>query len=785
MCVGSTLSFLAMAFASKSAAVEIVATFHSAQDVVLAERVADAPAGDGDSSANIQEMLDDVGSRGGGTVFLRRGFYTISHPVEIPVGVVLRGDYSVDHPSESTVLSITCGRGDPDGPAAFTVNCGGGLVGLVFWHPGQTLADPTPYPWTVRSKIDSPVMNENQTVMDCTFVNSWKAIAIGPEWNELHALRRLSICALSTGLAVDRTTDIGRTSEVLVSPVVWSASGLRGAPDEKSLRTWLRTHETVGADYGRSDWEYIWRLRVDGYNVGARFRKGTTAKLTNAAMADSVFTNCMTGLRLESLNPIGLAVYDSTFASDTNVEFTSLWHSSCIQFNSCSFSGSAPVQPKREGREWGGHLLLSAGRASAVPVRPEPPLRSSPRGSDLVNVTDCGASTDFEDNTTAFIRALEKVRKRGGTVYVPAGVWKIRGTLRVPSGVEFRGCSDVPHHTVSGGSVLMVYSGRGDESGVPFVLLEPHSGLRGLSFWYPEQMFYDPVPYPWTVRALGEGCWITDINIANCWKGVDFASHPSDGHRISYLSGDFWRRGLAVGKCKSRGWIEDVMMNTHYTTRRQKGVPYGWGISMDSRFRRMPAGDERLSTWKREHLEAYSFTDCSDEQVRGIFAFAARTGVRLDGRNRIQMLLPGFDTVVKCFSVSQDSGSNLKVALAQLVPWQNGVDRSEALSFDTEDSGYSVFLSTQTWTSRTMAESGVATFAAQCGNGLAEVDTFVSSGVGMAHAQSGRLVIRNGMSIDCGHSFAIPSNGTISVSNCSIGRFKGGAWHGAPLVYAP
>ena len=757
-----------------------VDTFHATPDVVLAERVADASRDDADFSAELQAMLDDVGSRGGGTVFLRRGFYTIAHPVEIPVGVTLRGDYSATSPNQSTVLCVFCGRGEPGGTAAFTVNCGGGLMGLVFWYPEQTLGNPVPYPWTAKSKIDSSLMNENQTVTDCTFVNSWKAVAIGPEWNELHTLRRLSICALSTGIAVDRTTDIGRTSEVLVSPKAWSDSGLPGAPSENELREWLRTHETVGADYGRSDWEYIWRLKVDGYNVGARFRKGATPQLTNAAIADSTFTNCVTGIRLEMLNPVGLAVHDSTFASDTNVVFTALWHSSCAQFNSCTFVGLAPEQPMREGSEWGGHLVLPYAQASRFPVRPEPPPRPRPAGDFVQNVRDFGAATNLEDNTAAFMRALSEAGRKGGTVYVPAGVWKIRGSLRVPSGVELRGCSDVPHHTVSGGSVLLAYSGRGDEEATPLISLEPRSGLRGLGLWYPEQMFYDPVPYPWAVRALGEGCWIKDVNIANCWNGVDFASHPSGGHSISYLSGGFWRRGLAVGKCASRGWIEDVMMNTHYTTRRRQGVPYGWGECKDVRFRRIPTGDERLSAWQREHLEAYTFSDCVDEHVRGIFAFAARTGVRIDGRSNIKMLLPGCDTVVRCFSARQDAGSELNVALAQLVPWQNGIDDSASIMLEPGDAGDSRFMSTQTWTSRTLAERGATSFAVQRGDGRAAVDTFVSNGVGKLRAESGCLAVRNGMYIDYGSEFAMPANASFVVSECSVGQFGKGRWQGRP-----
>jgi hypothetical protein len=55
--------------------------------------------------------------------------------------------------------------------------------------------------------------NDNLTIEACSFVNSWKAICIGPDGNELHTLRDVRITALKTGISIDSTTDIGRMSE--------------------------------------------------------------------------------------------------------------------------------------------------------------------------------------------------------------------------------------------------------------------------------------------------------------------------------------------------------------------------------------------------------------------------------------------------------------------------------------------------------------------------------------------------------------------------------------------
>ena len=71
----------------------------------------------------------------------------------------------------------------------------------------------------------------------------------------------------------------------------------------------------------------------------------------------------------------------------------------------------------------------------------------------------------------------------GGTVYMPAGSYRFAGRLRVPAGVELRGCFDVPHHTISWGSVLLPMAGRGNESGTPFIELAAGSGARELAVW--------------------------------------------------------------------------------------------------------------------------------------------------------------------------------------------------------------------------------------------------------------------------------------------------------------
>ncbi|MGN0847531.1 MAG: glycosyl hydrolase family 28-related protein [Kiritimatiellia bacterium] len=746
-------SLVSVSLALPAVSAVVVQTDHPTRDLVIAEAVLAPPANsDSDAADAIQRELDAIGKKGGGTLFLKTGTYTLAKPLVLPLGVTLRGDYSAERPTSGTVLRIVGGRGDAEGPAAISLHPGAGLMGLVFWYPDQKLLDPAPYPWTVRTTLRPPVFPDNQTVADCTFVNSWRGLAIGPEGNELHTFRNLRICALETGFAIDSTTDIGRVSEVTVSPSVWAASGFPGAPDAQTLASWLRGHHTVGADYGRSDWEFIWRLRVDGYATGIRFRKGQRG-LTNAVMADSDVTNCTVALDADALNGVGLAVYDSRLTGlEETVRFGEPFHS-IVQFHSCRLGG----KPFKTG------TCATIVPGDGQPVRPEPLVMPNLKSFAFLDVTTFGASAGLEDNAPAFQKALDAAaRAGGGTVYVPAGFYKFRANIRVPGGVELRGCSDVPHHTCSGGSVLMPYHGAGDENGAPFISLESGSGLRGLTMWYPEQTTIDPKPYPWTVRSLGRNCWLRDVNIGNGWQGADFATHPSDGHRISYVSGCCWRRGVFVGNSRTRGWVEDLQFNPHYSKRRVPGLPFAKNPPPP------PARKEPVGGWEsgylRTSLEGFVFRDCADEQIRGTFLYAARDGIAFYGKNRAALLIHGTDTGARDVVVDQAEGGLLRAALAQLVPYESDTELEKGgIVLPETDAGTSEFHASQFWVDKPTL--------IQRGRGRVNLDQF--------NSVSGPVVVHNGFARIADGQFALAHREHVIVSNglASVERnaFRNGA----------
>ena len=761
---------------------QAVKTRFPTRDVVIAEEVlAPSDKGAPDVAPALQAAIDKVSKSGGGTVFLSAGSYAIGSPVVVREGVTLRGDYDANDLAHGTRLRITADKGQEDAAAAFTIERGGGLVGLTFWYPEQRVPDPIPYPWTVKSAAVSA--NDNQTVENCTFVNSWKALCIGPESNELHTFRKLRLCALKTGISIDSTTDIGRLSEVTVSPSVWLDGKWPGTPKAADLRAFLLGGSAVAVDIGRSDWEYIWRLKVDGYRFGLVVRKGVWGT-TNAVMAESDLLGCGSAFVADELNQVGFSAYRCTFEGSQQAFRDTERFDAVVQFHSCRFAGNVVqgghgvvtfqacaltngiVQTDRgqvqlmdsalsevkigaevvrarvlgfdektakiSSADAAGDVMVNARDPYAQKphaVSPEPLAFPRPESDALFVVTDFGASESNEDNAAAFQAALDVAgaARGGGTVYVPAGLYKFRHDLVVPEGVELRGCFDVPHHTISAGSVLMAYHNRGKEDGTPFVGLKPGSGLPGLTFWYPEQPLKTPVPYPWTVRSLGKRCWLTDVTIGNAWQAVDFATHRSDGHRVSYLAGSMFRRGLFVGNSKGRGWVEDTQFNPHYAARLPQRLPRVEGDG---------PGDVggHIIQFQREHLEGVVFSGCRDEQVRGTFLYAAHDGIAFHGKNRVQVLMHGTDTGSRAAVFETASGSQVDFALAQLVSL--GDWAKAAVVTLPENTGTVRFYNSQMW-------AGPATAALE-GEGVVRLEQF-STLTGPIAAKSGKLEICNGV----------------------------------------
>ncbi len=771
------------------AAPQIAPTTFPTKDVPIVDRIFNPPPPDQDASTALQAAIDELAKAGGGTIFIPVGHVRIETPIILKEGVVLRGDSGVFPKRQlGTVFDIACGKGQPNGTPTIGMERGTGLRELTFWYPEQNASSPVPYPWTVYATAKN--CGNNTTILNCVFLNPWKAIRIGPEWNELHTIRNTIIYPFETGVFLDFTTDIGRLDDLSILSPRYATNTYPDIPNLANPK--LDGIDSVGIDIGRSDWEYIRHLHIDSMKTGVRFRRGQKGT-TNAVMAHSSITGCETSLEINAVNGVGVSLYSCTLLASKHAVLTTPLFETVAQFNRCTLialGGAETVRANGSGlltfdacdfhRAPNNGIVAEAGRLQfvncdiALPGNPKdmqpfkiklapnvkqahllggslalwgtvennatnidfiqsdvdsaslPPREYRLRdvrynngfqffqSKNLVLATDYGASPDLDDNGPAFQKALDAAAKMGGaTVYAPAGLYRFKTNITVPTGVELRGCFSVPHHTVSGGTVLMPLQGKDDEKGTPFVSLQPKSGLNGLSFWYPEQSTADPIPYPWTVRSLGADCWIVNTNIGNAWQGVDFLTNPSNNHYVNYLSGGMIRRGLQVGN-SNHGMVIDVQFNPHYTHRLPSYLPH----------QKLPDFFSFID-YQRANLDAIVAKDALNETMIGNFLYAARDGLRFQGKCTGDILMHGADTVWSPVALECDTIDNrvnlkdceLRFALAQLVPMGKGV--VGGIVTRPSFTGKAIFANSQLW-------GGAAPTAKLDGDGTVILDQYNS-----------------------------------------------------------
>lgn len=231
----------------------------------------------------------------------------------------------------------------------------------------------------------------------------------------------------------------------------------------------------------------------------------------------------------------------------------------------------------------------------------------------LVSVADFGAIGDGQsDNTDAFQLALDSVAAAGGgIVFVPTGQYFFSGTLVLPENVTLEGVWRAPQRgePVEAGTVFYIASGHGDEEAEPFLRMATGSTLKGITFFYPNQVRANPpVPYPWTIQSKGytDNISIRDVTMINPYKAVDFGSYPAGRHYVSGLYAYPLYLGLYINQIYDVGRIENV----HFW-------PF-WDLDPNS----------PLWAFTREHATAFLIGKTDGQMGHNLFSIFYRYGMR-------------------------------------------------------------------------------------------------------------------------------------------------------------
>lgn len=209
-----------------------------------------------------------------------------------------------------------------------------------------------------------------------------------------------------------------------------------------------------------------------------------------------------------------------------------------------------------------------------------------------INAQEMGADpTGQQDCTDVIQTSLNTLKDVGGVVFLPAGRYKVEGTLKVPAGVTLRGEWRSPEDKGLGkGTILMAYKGRGNENSGQddaFVFLEGASVLRDISVWYPEQVAGDIQPYPATIGGKGHTV-VLNVTLYNSYIG--FYNDSCSSMMIRGLYGTVLKMGIYGADAFDIPRIERVRFDPSY-----------W---IDSGLTNAPvdAGEQALLDYTRQNL---------------------------------------------------------------------------------------------------------------------------------------------------------------------------------------
>jgi hypothetical protein len=524
----------------------VVAAPLTKNEVVVADAVATDPRFGAvpnnpkvDNRAAIQSAINEVRFEGGGTVFLPGGVYTVKGPLTVPANVTLRGDWSsTTSASGQTILAAAVHAGALGKPFISLLGANAGLSHLSVWYPNQSFVHPSRYPPTVRSFASSV------TVSDVTLFNSDQGIFYREgSTSDISTLKAtcFTTCILDAGDA-----EYSFITNITISNQIWASAPavVKNKPthpaDRKALHNWTSKHLTAVQLY-RNDNLTAYAVTVSG------------------ALHDIVTT-------------------------------PNACHPACVTYGSFSKISARLERSGTSNRIMNTDLVPQARHINYQFAPSRLPARTA--ASDFYNVAAppfSAVADGVTDDAGPIQAALDAAASHGGgTVYLPAGTYLVSTHLLVPAGVELRGSYSARHTAESvDGTTLLAVEGQGTptpNTDTAFITLAPHAGVRGITVRYPNQGFgsggYPVTPFPYTMRSLGAGTWILDVNVLNGYQIADLATYRSDGFVVNNLWATAFLSGVNAGGSSQRGWLQRTVISYgDLYQSRYRNSPHSYGLA--------------------------------------------------------------------------------------------------------------------------------------------------------------------------------------------------------------
>ncbi|MEK6796478.1 MAG: glycosyl hydrolase family 28-related protein [Spirochaetota bacterium] len=176
-------------------------------------------------------------------------------------------------------------------------------------------------------------------------------------------------------------------------------------------------------------------------------------------------------------------------------------------------------------------------------------------------------ATGKTDASSAIQKALEAAANSGGgTVFLPAGRYRIEKSIAMPAAVTLCGewKRPEPGDPLSG-TVLLAYADKGNASG-PALLSPPklgHANVFNMTIYYPEQNPASPVAYPFSID--GNVAYIHNITLVNSYQGIMMSGFS--GSSVANICGTALYRGIILRSSTELCTCYNVRIKSDYWTK--------------------------------------------------------------------------------------------------------------------------------------------------------------------------------------------------------------------------
>ncbi|RPI99197.1 MAG: hypothetical protein EHM39_06945, partial [Chloroflexi bacterium] len=202
--------------------------------------------------------------------------------------------------------------------------------------------------------------------------------------------------------------------------------------------------------------------------------------------------------------------------------------------------------------------------------------------SDIVvaswDVTDPPFNADktgVNDATNAIQSAIQAAEDAGGgVVWMPAGKYKVTGSIHIYNHVTLRGdWRDPDVGSGSYGTVILANVPSGSEAGPGLFRIWGSAGVKGLTIYYPNQSMPNPTSYPYTFeilgRYLGEDGYISgtvqNVTMLNSYRGISAGKdNTHEMHALKNVKGTPLAMGIYLQDTADVGKVERIKFNGTY-----------------------------------------------------------------------------------------------------------------------------------------------------------------------------------------------------------------------------